>query len=304
MTDGFSKLSLKISRFILRRLGESDWRQRSTASANWALILLVATDLILPDKWKPTYFLFVDETVNNQTNVSCFTSLYISQKQYSGVRKDVYEVHRKIKDKLNLGLYADTVELHGKDLLKNYTEVDDQFRFEIFKDFVSIINKHKIHVVRIGYNNSKEIANSFKGENQKLYGLHMMNFCGWLNLKTRINKVLVIMDSTNQEIVKVLSRMLFVQTSNALIFPDQKHSFIIEKPQNIIESVCYVDSRYSEVMQLTDLIGYLFNKMDYKKNGMPLNPFANALCSIGEGIKSELIINQIIKMNLGNQHPS
>lgn len=292
-------ISIVISKKILTWLGDPEYRQHNDYKKNKFRIKLLIRDKLVPDIFKPLRLMFIDETVNSYTKVSCFTSLYLRIKDYDKIRREIYLIHRKIKDRLGLGQYHDAVELHGKELLKGYAMVDDDFRYEILNNIVDIVNKYRIQVYRIGYNNVNEITKLMKGENEKLYGLHMLNYCELLNILTRKHKIFVIMDSIDQKTVNTLSRMVFIQTSNTLTFPDKPMSYVIDKPQNIIEAISYVDSRYSEMMQMTDLVSYLFNKLDYLDQGKEnqLNNFAKELCKIGKRIDNRLVYNSIIKMN-------
>lgn len=289
--------------FLLSFLGEPKWRHGRTLSDRLVLLRFVLFDKIILDRWKPLYFMYLDETVNKQTNVSCVTGIYFSKRNHLAIRKAVYTVHRKIRDELGEGPYAQGVEIHGNQLLQGirFANINDEFRLNVIRQMVAIINKYSIRVFRMGYNNAREIAKFTKTKNEKLYGLHMLGFSQLMDYLTRRNKVVMVMDSVNQDAVQTMSRMIYTQTSDTFMFPDQELSYVIKKPFNILESVVYVDSRFSELMQLSDVIGYLFNKLDYKEQGKPLSEFGNSVVAIAETINNKLVANRITKMNL---HPS
>lgn len=109
----------------------------------------------------------------------------------------------------------------------------------------------------------------------------------------------MVMDSRNDDVVKNFSRMIHHQTSCTLMYPEKKMSFVMDKPYNVIDSVVYVDSEYSEIIQLADSVSYLLSKLDYKKQGKTLTQFGQRLTEITERLDPSLVMNSIVTMNLG-----
>lgn len=285
---------------LLKMLGVPSWRHGNTLQENISLLKHRIKDLMIWDRFKPLYFLYLDESVNNATNISCVSGIYFPIRKHHAIRKEVYSIHRKIKDELQIQPYGQTPEIHGVELLNSlkYPQINDDFRISIYREMREIVNRHRIKVFRIGYNNAKEIAKFLKSKNQKLYGLHMLGLCSLLNHLTSSHRIIIVMDSTNQDVVDVMSRMIYAQTSDTLMFPERQLSFIMQKPQNILDSIVYVDSKFSELMQLSDVIGYTFNKLDYQRQGKTLSEFSRRIANVCNEINANLITESVVTMQM------
>src|SRR5688572_2812680 len=130
-----------ILKHILIILGEPEWRQQpKTTSSLLCRLWYVVLDHIIIDKLKPLHFLYCDECINQNTNVSCLVGLYFPHRKQDAIRREIFKVHRKIQDQLGNGPYWPAVELHGNNLLdrKIFPNVSNDFRFEIYQDMASI----------------------------------------------------------------------------------------------------------------------------------------------------------------------
>ncbi|HEX5171510.1 MAG TPA: DUF3800 domain-containing protein [Cyclobacteriaceae bacterium] len=293
------RILFNVSGWLLSILGERIFMYDTLEKRKFALKYALL-DFLIIDRWKPTYFMYMDESVNLTINVSCLSGIYFSKKNHYKIRKAVYAIHRKIKDFLNISYYGHSIEFHGNDLLNSikYAGIKDKHRLEVLNLMVQIVNKYKIRIFRIGYNNAREIKKNMNLKSEKLYGLHMLNFSHLLDVLTRTHKIFLVMDSVNHDVVEEMSRMIYMQTSDTLMYPDRNLAYIIQKPYNILESVVYVDSEYSELMQLSDVIGYLFTKRDYRDQGKQLSSFGEQIGGISDKINPKLIHNRIIEMQI------
>lgn len=152
MHTRLEKLLFKVGHFALVKLGVPTWRTEQTLKGLWYRLRLAVHDNIVIDRWKPTYFLYADESENKEMNISSLTGIYFPEKKLFAIRTAMYAILRKVNDKLEKGNYEAAVELHGSALLsaKDYPNIDDEFRFEVYSQMVDTINKYKVLVFRLG----------------------------------------------------------------------------------------------------------------------------------------------------------
>ena len=143
---------------------------------------------------KEVSFIFIDESLTVDVNIASLTGLIIPVTQYEKVRKDFYKILSDILDFLYPSRHQGTIcheppILHEKDFLRNSSEnpsfdflsITDDFRIEVLRKVINLVNENDLYIIRLGYNNYKEIYAFFSHKDEKLHNLN------WFNLSRTIS---------------------------------------------------------------------------------------------------------------------
>lgn len=260
---------------------------------------------------KEVRFIFIDESVTVKVDIASLTGLVIPVTQYEKVRKDFYKIISGILDYLypsrNQGtIYHEPPILHGRDFLRNSSEnpsfdfssITDDFRLEVLRKIINIVNDNDLYVIRLGYNNYKEICASFSSKDEKLHNLN------WFNLSRTIshsfNNILFIpvMEGIDSSMVSKFCNMIWTASYISEMYPEIAKSLVYSNSNSFVSSVFFTQSKFTEAIQIVDIITYLLQKVDSTKIKRRSTSFAQQLSEVVSNLNEKNLLNSIVKMNV------
>ena len=257
-------------------------------------------------------YIYIDESINDHASLASLIAMEFDSKYINQVTKDFYDILKLVIDKFpkeqnGTKLIQPTPILHGCNFLRNskdnkhldFTNIEDEFRFEILNLVVDLVNKFNLKIVRVGYSNYNELkAAGFPDD--KMYGTNWMALLKYFKQVDTGEEYMFIMDGTTSEMIGKLSTFIRDAKSHFYIY-GMKESLIIPNVDRFINNVFYVPLKFCEPLQIVDMISYLLQKKDYVNITGRVSEFSGQLIEISERINNELVINSIIKMNYKKQ---
>ena len=260
---------------------------------------------------KEVCFIFIDESLTLDVNIASLTGLVIPVTQYEKVRKDFYQIIGDILDHLYPSRHQGTIYheppiLHGKDFLRNSSEnpsfdfssIKDDFRIEVLKKIINLVNDNELFVIRLGYNNYKEIRAFFPHKDEKLHHLN------WFNLSTTISQsfknmlFIPVMDGIDSSMVSKFCNVIWTANYISEMYPKIAKSLVYSSSNSFVSSVFFTQSKFTEAIQIVDIISYLLQKVDSSKIKGSSTSFAQQLCTVVSNLNKKNLLDSIVKMNV------
>ncbi len=258
---------------------------------------------------KEICFIFIDESLTIEIDTASLTGVVISLHKFEKVRKDFYKIIKKIISYLFPdGLIVDNQPpptLHAKDFLRNSTEnpgfdfsnVTDDFRFIILNDIVDLVNDNNLFIVRQGYNNVKEILNLTLEEDNKLHQLNWFNISRTISYYFNNTMFIPVMEGIDRNIVDNFCQLIWRTVYYTELYPDIAKSLTYNKSNTFISPVFFTMAKFTEGIQIADVVSYLLQKVDYINTTDSKSVFSQNLKLIASRINNDNLINYIGKLN-------
>lgn len=255
---------------------------------------------------KKICFIFIDESL---TKTASLTGVVISLTQFEKVRNDFYKICKKILDYLFPNGLKVTNQpppiLHGNNFLRNsqensefdFSSVTDDFRFEILNDIVDLINENNLFIVRQGYNNVKEILNKHYKKDNKLYSLNWFNISRTISKNFNNTMFIPVMEGIDRKLVDKFCTLIWSVTYETEIYSEVSKSLSYNESNTFISPV-FTMAKFTEGIQITDIISYLLQKVDYTNTTDSNSEYSKKLKNIALRINESNLINQISKLNI------
>lgn len=258
-----------------------------------------------------TLFFFIDESASNTTKIASLTAIIIQQSDLFRLRKQFFEIYKKIIYKITPDGCENRVimmppELHGNNFMqvkkndqktKYFETVTDDFRIEILEDIVDYINSNNIKVYRWGYTHKDKVVQDLNTDHD-LYSELFLAFNTLLNHYAKCNYVIPIMDSVNPEKLKFITCYPWKGICYSEIYPElTTDNLFMSNSSNFMLSTVFANSEHNEFIQLADILAYLFHKKDLKVKNQVLSNFAERLINVLDSIDEKLIIEKIATMD-------
>jgi hypothetical protein len=253
-------------------------------------------------------YIFIDESICEQAGLATLTAIFIPQYKLNKISIDFFKISKEIVDKFqstNKGpkiLYPFPL-LHGKSLLSDPKDnpdfdlslIDDDFRIYIMDRIIDLALNHKLLIVRLGYNNFIEIKKAgFKDD--KMYSTNWLNLSRFIDKYLYTKSAICVMDGNDIKMINTFSR--FISMSKALIYLHQEEeSSIFKNGKRFINNVFYVPSKYSEHLQIVDIISYILHKKDYIDITGNRSPYSNCIFELYPRLLTKRLINHVVHFN-------
>jgi len=256
-------------------------------------------------------FIFIDESLTIQIDTASLTGVVITISQFEKVRSDFYKICSKILDYL----YPDGLPcvnqpppvLHGNKFLSkssennefDFSSITDEFRLQIFSDIIKLINENGLFVVRQGYNNVKEILKNSNHKDIKLYNLNWFNISRTISNNFRDALFIPVMDGVDERLVRefcyVIHSSIYVQE----MYPKLAKNLSYHQSNSFISPVFFSKAKFTEGIQIADVISYLLQKVEYIKIKNSNTSFSMGILNCVSQLRKENLINYIgeLKMN-------
>ncbi len=256
---------------------------------------------------KDVNFIFIEESVTDEVDIASLTALVVPLEKFENIRTEFYKILNKILDVI----YPNRSEekkidyppiLHARTFLQNSSEnsafdfsnITDEFRIKILREVLGIIRDYNLFVIRLGYNNYKEIEQNIKDDK-----LHNTNWFGLSRTLDSIyeNSILIpVMEGIDSKIVSKFSNMIWASNCLRELYPRLSNSLALKNSNNFYGSVFFTQSKYTECIQIVDIISYLLQKADYVKIKGTASEYSKSMVSTLSTLNEENLINSIIKM--------
>jgi len=260
--------------------------------------------------------IYIDESFCIKSGLSTLTAIFIPQNKLGSISSDFYKVINQIIDrypnKLNDSklIYPAPV-LHGNSLLRkkdkkdienkgwDFSIIDDDFRIEIFNNIVDIVLKHKIRIVRLGYNNYDELKRK-NYRDEQMYNLIWIGLSSYIDKSHRIKKAICIMEGNSIGMIRAFSNFLSGAKMFSYVYPDIEKSSVYSDSKKFIGNVFYVPARYCEYLQIVDIISYILHKRDYVDITGEASEFSKKIYNLSPRLRDNLDINKLFRLNVTN----
>lgn len=240
------------------------------------------------------------------------TAILIPQRKLKRVTSDFYKIIRLIIDKFpekneknNSKFIYPAPLLHGNSLLQNSEEnkgfdfsvIDDDFRIKVFNKIIDIVNNYRLHIVRLGYNNYNEIRKrNFK--DNKMYSTNWVGLSSYIDSLYKVRNAICVMDGNDKKMIHAISQFILGSKSLSYLYPETNKSLIICKSKRFIGNIFYVPAKYSECLQITDIIAYILHKKDYIDVTGERSDFSSRIYDLHLKLRNKRIINSVIKLKM------
>ena len=261
---------------------------------------------------KEVNFIFIDESVTEEIDIASLTGLVVPLEKFENIRTDFYKIINKILDVI----YPERTDtnkidyppiLHARTFLQNsrensafdFSNITDEFRIEMLREVLGIIRDYNLLVIRLGYSNYKEIKRDIRDDK-----LHNTNWYGLSSTLDSIyqNSILIpVMEGIDSKIVSKFSHIIWGSNCLRELYPRLSKSLMLKNPNNFYGSVFFTQSKYTECIQIVDIVSYLLQKADYIKIKGTKSEYSNSMISTLSILNEENLINSIIKMKTVKQ---
>jgi len=248
-------------------------------------------------------FLFMDECIYEPLDLAALTGVLVPSDRYAAVRDAICQIVWDVQRRLGIADPA-PIELHARDLLPQIKdksqEVLDAERLSVLESAVNIVNSNRLSVYRVAYLNHKEISDTFKFD-PKLYALNFFGMGLLLQEKLADTLIFPVMDGVpgcpmSQRQAPAIDPQLI--RAFALHVRHMQH---VRRNDNIANNLpinyanlaepAFVDSEYSTLVQLTDLVSYLLLQRDREELARPSEQscYREKVIEIAQGFESDLL---------------
>jgi len=259
-------------------------------------------------------FIFIDESICESAGLATLTAIFIPQYKLNRVSSDFYKITKEIIDKCQAAnadhntLYHFPI-LHGKALLCDPKEnpeldlslFDDDYKISIMNQIVDLVLHHKLYITRLGYNNYNEIKkNGFRDD--KMYSTNWLNLSRFIDKYMKTKRAICVMDGNDINMINTLSR--FISGAKSLIYlHNEGASSVFTNGKRFINNVFYVPSRYSEHLQIVDIISYILHKKDFIDITGNRTPYSSMIYDLYPRLENKRLINHVTRLNFNkNKH--
>lgn len=258
-------------------------------------------------------FIFIDESICETAGLATLTAIFIPQYKLNRVTSDFYKITKEIIEKCQSNdkikaLYHFPF-LHGKSLLSDIKEnpeldlslFDDDFKIYIMNRVVDLVLHHKLFITRLGYNNYNEIKkNGFKDD--KMYSTNWLNLSRFIDKYMKTKRAICVMDGNDINMINTFSR--FISGAKSLIYlHNAGSSSVFTDGKRFINNVFYVPSRYSEHLQIVDIISYILHKKDFIDITGNRTPYSSMIYDLHPRLENKRLINNVKHLNYNdNKH--
>ena len=222
-----------------------------------------------------TYFLFIDECLNPNLNLAALTGIFVPLDKYTLIRDEISKLVFNVQAP-QINIVPPLIELHARNLLEelsnNNPNKTDKGKIKILSDIVDIVNRHRLLILRISYLNHREITDFLKGDS-KLYQTIFSNILGLIQKFFFDSLILPVIDGipsckpSSRKSPKIDTQLIFSFAHQIRFIHHMRCNKNIKKGHsldnfiNIAEPV-FVDSYYSTLIQLVDLVSYLLHQVE------------------------------------------
>jgi hypothetical protein len=264
----------------------------------------------MPFKSGLTY-VFIDDSFNNDAGLATLTSIFIPQRKMDSITVDFYKILNQIIEKFpkknaaSRIIYSAPV-LHGDSLLQNgknenktldFSNIDDDFRIKIFNDIIDLVIKHKLRIVRCGYNNYDEIQ-KMEFKHNHMDNLNWIGLSNYIDRSLKIKKVVCIMEGNNDGMIRAISAWLSSAKETTYLYPDLEKSSAFTNSKKFIGNVFYVNARYCEYLQIADVIGYILHKKDYIDITRDSSDFSKRIYELHSRLDNNIVLNKLNRLSI------
>ena len=257
--------------------------------------------------------IYIDESFCIKSGLATLTAIFIPQKKLGSISADFYKVINQIIDKYpnkinDSKLIYSAPVLHGNSLLRKKNEkdienkgwdfsiIDDDFRIETFNNIIDIVLKHRIRIVRLGYNNYDELKRkNYKDE--QMYNLIWIGLSSYIDRSYRIKKAICIMEGNSSGMISAFSTFLSGAKMFSYVYPDVEKSSVFSDSKKFIGNVFYVPARYCEYLQIVDIISYILHKKDFVDITNESSDFSKKIYHLSRRLNDNLDINKLYRLN-------
>jgi hypothetical protein len=256
-------------------------------------------------------YIFIDESICEEIGLATLTSLFIPQRKIKRITKDFYVVIKEIIDKFpnttkeGSKVVYSTPILHANSLLQNskenaaldFTEINDEFRIHIMSKILDIVIKHRLHIVRLGYNNYNEIQKAnFKDD--KMYSTNWLGLSSYIDRYCWAKNVICVMDGNNMKMIRTLSGFISSAKNLSYLYPEFDKSSIFIDSRRFIGNVFYVPARYCEFLQIVDIISFVLHKKDFIDKKNVRTEFTSSIYNLHEKLDNKRVTNSVISLSI------
>lgn len=235
-------------------------------------------------------FLFMDESISDDTNVASLTAMFVPSTKYRVLRNKFYEgLNWAVRPEPN-NINLDPPELHGCKLLPDID--DDGIRLKTVSRVVDLVVENDIDIFRVGYRLTKSFRESFKPQ-------HAWTGLCWLGIQAVTQRlfenelIVPVMDSCSMHHVQGISGQ--VRTADIMRSVGLESSLSINNTDNLGE-VLYAHSNFSSLTQVVDIVSYLRHVADWAEGGLEMTDFKRSLDNISERLVPQLRYENVIEM--------
>jgi hypothetical protein len=235
------------------------------------------------------HFLFMDETQSDEKlkpRISALTGLLVPVSQYIELRRQFYSaLHHYVVPKPNhIGRVP---EMHGKKLPG--ATIDE--KVSNVAAIVDLVIANRLRAYRVGYYITDYLQSEMTFDKWML----SVSFSGIISELEHVlatQMVIPVMDGFDPNVVRSFSQTL--QSCDLLHAAGQGDMCSLAHSQNLIGAVSYVNSEYSVLTQVTDIVAYLRKVTDMQNDGWPLPEFKKALLPYARKLDQVMASEHII----------
>lgn len=239
-----------------------------------------------------TYFLFMDESYGDKTQISSLTGILVSVSRYAQIRSDFYKIIMPYIKSKEGGFHLGPIELHGKAFLP---DASDQEKVEVYGKVIKLVAKHKLKIYRVGYYITKGLAKQFQGDSR------LLNLC-WFGLMAKVQDtlqkhfVIPVMDGLDMSIAKH-----FMATTKGAEVQDQVGlNYRPDIKMNLTGEVLFTDSEHSIFIQMADLVSYIFSINDLVREGFTVSSFKDKVHGEIHILSKRQVFEKVLTMTLND----
>lgn len=241
--------------------------------------------------------LFIDDCLSNKLpncrcRISSLTGILLTPEQCQQVREALLKIMHPISKVKNGVITLNPKELHGSDFLRSEP---DGMKIEIYSRLSRLPFDFDFDVYRVGIYLTNYFKSIFKADDRGL-GLLWFNLLTALQQQYEQSLLIPIMDGFNQDFVERFSGVL--NSSNHLGSILGENVIGLTNYKNILTECLFVDSKYSYLTQLADVISYLRNINDQKAEGCIIEGFKKQLFELNQNLGSCIKFDEIVEYNV------
>jgi hypothetical protein len=253
-------------------------------------------------------YIFIDESICDESGLATLTSIFIPQNKLNKISTEFFKITKEIVDifqatNVTKVLYPFPF-LHGKSLLNDPKEnpdfdlsiINDEFRLHVFNRVIDIVLKHKLLIARLGYNNYIEIKKSgFRDD--KMYSTNWLNLSSFIDTNLTTKSAICVMDGADLKMINTFSR--FISGTKSLIYlHGAEKATILKNGNRFINNVFYVPSKYSEHLQIVDIISYVLHKKDFIDTTGKITAYSKNIYELYPRLVTNRLFNKVRRLKL------
>jgi len=258
---------------------------------------------------KTVNFVFIDESLTEEIDLASLTGLVVPFNKFENIRTDFYIILDDILDTLypdmsnKKRIYYPPV-LHAKSFLRNsndnenidfdFSNISDEYRILILNKIVKIVSDYDLFVIRVGYSNYREMKKKLNDD--KLHNTNWFSLSRTLDLIFQDCILIPVMEGIDSNLVGKFSNILWSTNWKRELYPKLANSMTYKNSKNFYGSVFFTQSKFTECIQIVDIISYLLQKEDFINLKASSSNYSKMMVSTLSHLKKENLINSINKM--------